>query len=233
VLISGIRGGVALNLRVATFNIRHGLGADGELDLKRTARVIRDLDADVVALQEVDRGWARSGSEDQGVRLQELTGMAVTFLAAFHKPDGAAYGIAVATKERGAVVGSLPLPRKLSEEPRTAAVLELGSARILCTHLTRDPAARPAQIDALAAAVRSAPGPVIVAGDLNTAIRNLRPLLEAGLERGPRPKRTVPARFPRAAIDHILGGKGATVLSLRAVRSWASDHRPLVAEVAL
>lgn len=193
---------------------------------------IRDLDADVVAIQEVDKGWARSGAEDQGARLQELTGMTVTFVPAFHKPDGGAYGIAVATKDR-AVVRALPLPRHLSEEPRTAAVLALGPALMLCAHLSRDPAARPAQIEALAAEVRSAAGPVIVAGDLNTALRHLGALFDAGLNRGPRPKRTVPARLPRAAIDHILGGKGATVLSLRTVRSWASDHRPLVAEVTL
>lgn len=221
-----------LELRVATFNIRHGLGVDGELDLARTARTISDLNADVVSLQEVDKGWARSGSEDQGARLQELTGMTVTFLPAFHKADGAAYGIAVATREHGAV-RALPLPRKDSEEPRMAAALELGTALVLSAHLSRDPAARPAQIEALAAEVRNATGPVIVAGDLNTAIRHLGPLFQAGLSRGPRPKRTVPARLPRAAIDHILGGKGASVLSLRTVRSWASDHRPLVAEVAI
>lgn len=203
------------------------------MDLTRTARTISDLNADVVALQEVDRGWARSGSEDQGARLQELTGMTVTFLPAFHNADGTSYGIAVATKERDAVVSPLPLPRKDSEEPRMAAALELGSALVLCAHLSRDPAARPAQIEALAAEVRNAARPVIVAGDLNTTIRHLGPLFEAGLNRGPRPKRTVPARLPRAAIDHILGGKGASVLSLRTVRSWASDHRPLVAEAAL
>ena len=40
-----------------TYNIRHGVGLDGVLDLKRTARVIKAANADIVILNEVDHGW--------------------------------------------------------------------------------------------------------------------------------------------------------------------------------
>jgi len=57
---------VAREFRLATFNIRHGVGADGVLDLERVAAVIEQASADVVCLQEVDRNWgARSGFQDQ------------------------------------------------------------------------------------------------------------------------------------------------------------------------
>jgi endonuclease/exonuclease/phosphatase family metal-dependent hydrolase len=41
-------------LRVATYNIHRAVGADGRLQPERTARVVLSLDADLVALQEVE-----------------------------------------------------------------------------------------------------------------------------------------------------------------------------------
>ncbi|MGH3356366.1 MAG: endonuclease/exonuclease/phosphatase family protein, partial [Nocardioidaceae bacterium] len=53
-------------IRVGTFNIRHGVGTAGVLDLEHTAGVIADLDVDVIGLQEVDRYWSeRSAFTDQ------------------------------------------------------------------------------------------------------------------------------------------------------------------------
>ena len=62
--------------RIATFNIRHGLGRDGRVDLARTARTIAALRADAIGLQEVDVAYGpRSGHEDQASRLAELLGV--------------------------------------------------------------------------------------------------------------------------------------------------------------
>jgi len=43
-------------LRVLTYNIHHGEGTDGVFDLPRIADVIRSVEPDLVALQEVDQG---------------------------------------------------------------------------------------------------------------------------------------------------------------------------------
>jgi endonuclease/exonuclease/phosphatase family metal-dependent hydrolase len=57
-------------VRVATFNVLHGMSlADGRVDAERFVQAVRALDADVLALQEVDRGQPRSGGLD-------LTGLA-------------------------------------------------------------------------------------------------------------------------------------------------------------
>ena len=54
----------ALNLvKVVTYNIRFGMGLDGCIDLARVAESVRG--ADIVALQEVERFWKRSGMRDQ------------------------------------------------------------------------------------------------------------------------------------------------------------------------
>ncbi|MFI9484976.1 endonuclease/exonuclease/phosphatase family protein [Promicromonospora sp. NPDC052451] len=74
-------------VRVATFNVQHGLGPDGRVDNHRLADAVAALDADVVALQEVDRRQARSGGVDQA-RLCATTAGAVDhrFLPALTGP---------------------------------------------------------------------------------------------------------------------------------------------------
>ena len=69
-------------LRVASYNIRHGVGSDGRLDLPRTAAAIAALGADVIGLQEVDDTFAeRSAYEDQAARLAQMLGLQVCFAA--------------------------------------------------------------------------------------------------------------------------------------------------------
>ena len=52
------------SLTVITYNIRQGFGTEGRFDLEAVARTLEDHPADVVALQEVGRGWVISGAID-------------------------------------------------------------------------------------------------------------------------------------------------------------------------
>ena len=63
-------------VRVLTYNIHHGEGLDGRIDLPRQAAIMTSAAPDLVALQEVDRGTARAGGVDQLAELARLTGMA-------------------------------------------------------------------------------------------------------------------------------------------------------------
>jgi len=56
-------------MKFVSFNIQYGFGADGRYDLDRVADVIAD--ADVIALQEVERNWQRSGDDDQPALLSQ------------------------------------------------------------------------------------------------------------------------------------------------------------------
>uniref|UniRef100_UPI000A939FB6 endonuclease/exonuclease/phosphatase family protein n=1 Tax=Cellulosimicrobium cellulans TaxID=1710 RepID=UPI000A939FB6 len=51
-------------LRLATYNVRHGSSLDGLVDVERFARAVAHLDADVLALQEVERDTPRSQRAD-------------------------------------------------------------------------------------------------------------------------------------------------------------------------
>ena len=85
------------SMRIATYNIRHGRGSDDVLDLDRTARAIAALDADIVALQEVDEKVRRSGNVDQAATLGKVLGMYHAF-GSFMDYDGGRYGLAILSR---------------------------------------------------------------------------------------------------------------------------------------
>ncbi|MBP1964876.1 LamG-like jellyroll fold domain-containing protein [Paenibacillus aceris] len=84
-------------VRVLTYNIHHGAGTDGVLNLGRIADVIKSANPDIVALQEVDVNVPRSGTVDQAKKLGELTGMNVGFGKAINL-SGGEYGTAILSR---------------------------------------------------------------------------------------------------------------------------------------
>jgi endonuclease/exonuclease/phosphatase family metal-dependent hydrolase len=119
--------GNTAGLRLATFNILHGRSpADDRVDIDRFAEAVKVLDADVLALQEVDRNQPRSANADLTAVAAEalgavdqrfvaaLSGMPSTWLAATgeEQPDAAAYGIALLSRRpvHGWQVVRLPPP---------------------------------------------------------------------------------------------------------------------------
>jgi endonuclease/exonuclease/phosphatase family metal-dependent hydrolase len=101
-------------MRIATFNILHGRSpADGEVDVDRLAGAVRELDADVLALQEVDRDQPRSqGADLTAVAAEAMGAVDSQFVAALsgtpggtwmaatgdEQPGSAAYGIALLSR---------------------------------------------------------------------------------------------------------------------------------------
>jgi endonuclease/exonuclease/phosphatase family metal-dependent hydrolase len=85
--------------RILTYNVHRCLGTDRRLDVARVADVIAARRPDIVALQEVDVGRARSGGVDQAQAIAERLGMAFRFHAAL-----------TVEKERygGAILTALP-----------------------------------------------------------------------------------------------------------------------------
>ena len=86
-----------LRLRVMAYNIKHGHGNDGVVDLERAAAVIEAVAPDVVTLQEVDERCGRSGEVDQAAWLGERLGMESIF-GTFMDYDGGRYGMALLSR---------------------------------------------------------------------------------------------------------------------------------------
>ena len=104
-------------IRVLTYNIHHGEGRDGELDLPRLGRVISSVQPDLVALQEVDVGTARTDMVDQVAELARLTGMYAQFGKAMDYMGGG-YGVAVLSRWSFLTTENQPLPSSPDREPR-------------------------------------------------------------------------------------------------------------------
>ncbi|HKQ42624.1 MAG TPA: metal-dependent hydrolase, partial [Pseudonocardia sp.] len=71
-------------LRIATYNLLSGrdIRTGGHFDLEAVAEAIKELEVDVVALQEVDRGLIRSGECDQVAELATRLGRTGIFAPA-------------------------------------------------------------------------------------------------------------------------------------------------------
>ncbi|MEA2433692.1 MAG: hypothetical protein QOG54_1149 [Actinomycetota bacterium] len=216
-------------LTVATFNIHHGEGPDGVIDLQRTAEAIIETGAEIVALQELDRGLLRSGEVDQPAILAELTGMAVSFFPTLDRAGGE-YGIALASF-KPLDPSFVPLPRVGNEEPRGALVVRADGTWIVATHLATQRAARILQTTALADITSRLEGEMTVLGDFNQTRRTLTPLVEIGLKPVGPHLVTHRGRLKGRQIDHIVVSSGLRATEVFTVEAAASDHIPLVARL--
>jgi endonuclease/exonuclease/phosphatase family metal-dependent hydrolase len=216
-----------LKTTVASFNIRHGRGLDGRVDLNRTAEVIRATGAELVALQELDRFNPRSEQSDQPAELERLTGLVVSFLPTVAR-DGWEYGIAVASREPLSDLQTVALPRAGTEEPRAAIVASWRGIKVVATHLAWNPEANRVQQGSLVGLLGPLLPDAILIGDLNRTLRGLRPLRALDLTPGRARAGTIHPWWTFRQIDHVFVGRSMALKRARIVATDASDHRPLV-----
>lgn len=238
------RAGTPPTLRLLTYNVHHGEGVDGRLDLDRITAVIRAADPDLVALQEVDRNAQRTGRVDQPAAYARLTGLEGWFGAAMPF-QGGEYGQVLLSRWPLQEPRVVRLPGRPGREPRiavTALVKVPGIGRIRWTgvHLDagREDADRWEQASALLREFGGEALPTLLAGDFNATpeSRVMRLLLaSSGGWRDVAEDRaapTVPAEAPRSRIDYVLASPQnawKTVEARVIPEAVASDHRPLLA----
>jgi endonuclease/exonuclease/phosphatase family metal-dependent hydrolase len=217
------------SVRVATYNVRHCRGIDGRVDVARTARVLDRCRADVVALQEVDRNVARSGRIDEPAVLARLCGLHVRFWPTL-RYGGGDFGLAIATTAELESAFELLDNGGLGGRRHGAVVARVQGLTIVAAHLSRRPRARAAETAHVGALAADAAAPAVVAGDLNQGHRDLGVLAELGFRNHAR-RPTFPSLVPVRQIDYVLAGPGASIKRSFTIRSLASDHLPLVADV--
>jgi len=235
-------------LRVMTWNIHHGRGLDGVVDLDRIADVIRKQDIDIVALQEVDRGTKRTDGLDMPRELGKRLGADWRFGKNIDF-QGGDYGNAILS--RWPIASSSNIHYRMLREGEQRGVLKVaileGDAlfEVWATHLDYrpDPAERLLNVEQLRAELDATRAPVLLMGDFNATPDSPthRALTEAfddawdGAETGAAEDdagATYPAAAPTKRIDWIVTSSRH---GLRPLRRWvvptdASDHCGVVAE---
>ncbi len=231
-----------IQIRVVSYNIHHGEGTDGKLDLTRIAQVLRDARPDIIALQEVDRNTKRTDGVDQAAVLAKMLKMNKVFGGNIDL-QGGHYGNAILATYTIDSSTNHQLPSLSNGEQRGMLEADIAvpglkqSLKILATHLDHRPDAqeRIASSEMVSELIQHwGDRPALLVGDLNAVpeSKTLR-LLERDWTRANRKVLpTIPSDKPTRQIDYIL---------LRPQGSWqvvecrvldgpvASDHRGILA----
>ncbi|MGM0577613.1 MAG: endonuclease/exonuclease/phosphatase family protein [Myxococcota bacterium] len=231
-----------MDLRVATYNIHKSVGPDGRRRPDRIFRVLRELDADVVALQEVDRRFGDRASTFEVEELRLHTGFRL--LEHSVRPHSSGWhGNAILVR---GVLEPLQLERLHlpALEARGALLADLrvgerGELRMIAAHLGLLRRYRHRQVEAILEHLEDAPKrPTIMVGDLNEwrARGGCIPRLARDFHVAT-PGASFPAWRPLLGLDRVMARDGARVVDARVhdtpASREASDHLPVVADVRL
>jgi endonuclease/exonuclease/phosphatase family metal-dependent hydrolase len=222
---------------IVSLNLHSGLSAGGRpFDVEA---VLTKLDADIIAVQEA--WWATDDGADpvaeaarardaQLFRAELSTGRSLAELNIAPRSNRGTWGIAVLTRLPVISHETLSLGQPEGELVGRAALICSVTApggwplRLACTHLSPR-LNSPAQLLRLTRHLAAAPGPTVIAGDLN--MPRAATWMAAGytpVVRG----RTFPAERPRVQLDHMLAGPGLTCLAAAVLPDVGSDHLPVL-----
>lgn len=228
-------------VKVASYNIRKGVGTDRRRSPERILEVLREIDADVIALQEADR---RFGAREGVIPLHLLDEHSDWAPVSLGKRAGSMgwHGNALLVRKRATVVGcsALHLP---ALEPRGAVTADVDSGsgvlRVVGMHLDLSGLWRRKQAAAILHHLDHAPQrrPTVLMGDLNDWSAGSGCLRDFGRDHafaatGP----SFHARRPVGRLDRIMVSRDLSVVDCgvhaSAAARKASDHLPIWAVLA-
>lgn len=232
-----------LTISVASYNVHKCIGTDGTFDPDRILKVVLELDADIVALQEADQRFgSRKGLLDLKA-LNKLGGYHSVLDEGSRKLSHGWHGnVILHRKGKVAGVTKLTLP---GLEPRGAVLVDFDiegmPLRIIGAHLGLLHSSRARQAEAILSAAHPVDDrAVILLGDTNewrmgdrSALRMFDPhLTDVDMAIA-----SFPSRFPLWPLDRVLTNKHVTVYEMFAMESElsrvASDHLPVKAVIGV
>lgn len=226
-------------IKLVTWNIHRCVGTDGVPSPSRCAAVLREIDADICVLQEVEStpGKARDVLASLARECNSEVVAGTTMIA-----GDTHYGNALLSRFPVKEVRHHDLSVN-GREPRAALDVDLqqaqGSIQLIATHLGLRPAERRAQVEKLIPLFRNhSRDLVIMAGDLNEWFLWGRPLRRLHRTFSDTPHcRSWPSHWPLFALDRVWVNPRQALQSLCAHRTAlariASDHLPLVAHISM
>lgn len=239
-----------VKLRTMSYNIHHGAGMDDSLDLDRIADVIAKADPDIVGLQEVDKHFSgRSNWVDQGKYLAEKLNMFYAYgvnldyapVSQSPEMENRQYGTAILSKFPIEAYENTHLDSFEKEQRgllKATIQVDGVSVHFYTTHLGLTPEERTLQVQQVMQLVSQQKGPSIIVGDFNawSLSKAMKPILSEYWDAFAKKSfaNTSNSKFPYQRIDYILAKADRVQFSSQKVlRTKASDHLPIVANIAL
>jgi endonuclease/exonuclease/phosphatase family metal-dependent hydrolase len=227
-------------LKVATYNVHRWTGMNGRKspDPARAGFVISDLDADVIALQEVLRP---TGEPCPLAAIADALGMHLTFAVTRQHRRGE-LGNAILSRFPMTAVSVIDISHSRLERRGALAVQlngEAGNLGVVATHLSLVDRTRQRQVKSLLQHPQLQSGPAVLLGDMNAwrqckATQELNDVMERHHNR--EWPSTFPAAAPVLALDRVYSHR-AKVLSVKAhdtpASRRASDHLPIIVHLEL
>jgi endonuclease/exonuclease/phosphatase family metal-dependent hydrolase len=222
---------------IASYNVHKCVGTDGRFDPERIVRVIQEIDADIIALQEADsRFGERTGLLDL-TRLERESGLVAVPIAGVTKAHGWHGNVVLFRQGTVRDVHQIKLP---GLEPRGALVAEIelssGKAlRVIAAHfgLLRRSRAQQARM-LVEIMTKNDATPTILLGDLNEWRLGDRSSLNTFHSAfGPQPAAvpSFPANMPILALDRIIANRSGLISAIEVhntpLARQASDHLPI------
>lgn len=234
-------GGNGLPVRIMTYNLHNGFDITGYLGLEELAAVISAQNPDIVAMQEVSRGWLINGSADTLSWLSNRLDLPYVF----YSTTGPLWGLGILSRLPVLATDSarLPPPGLLLQRGYLRARYDLGDSTTLDVinthfhHVSGESDIRVIQSNALLDLWQGAPRTVFL-GDFNAIPTDpeMRLLADAGLRDavflgGLEPGYTNPAGAPYQQLDYLWLAPDLDARDVVIVNTTASDHFPVVATI--
>jgi endonuclease/exonuclease/phosphatase family metal-dependent hydrolase len=221
-----------VSLRVVTWNIHKCIGCDGAHRPERIFAMLRQLDADLIGIQEFDsrrragRSAVTPGDFGDALRRHVLAAPTLPEGDGFHGNLLLSRWPALQWRQFDLIAGGEPRTLLLGRFDTPEGRLDFG-----VTHLGLTPLLARRQARRLLAGI-SPRAATVLAGDFNGWLPGVGgiPVLRRHFTRGGR-ARTFPSRLPLLSLDAVLATPPLSVEAVSAVNTRASDHRPLVARL--
>ena len=223
-------------IRVATYNVHSCVGGDRRYDPERVLNILREIDADVIALQEV--GGLLAGGMEQVHFFEQKLGMSMVTGPNRHRRN-IPFGNAILVKGqiRDAALFDLTiLPFEARGAIDCLAETKIGPVRVIATHLGLLARERRKQIERISdRLMEKEQALTVLMGDFNIFGPERRVLRRIGAPKLLPKLYSFPARRPLMSLDRIWTIPNHRLVRLAAYRTAltrvASDHLPLVAMI--
>ncbi len=223
-------------IKAMTYNIHRGINKSGKLNLEDISDLIMASEADIIALQEVERHSIRTRFKDQIEILSKNLSMHYAYGKSINILNGQ-YGNAILSRYPIEEYKVFELPYEKERRTLIRALINVNGYKLYAysTHLGLNASERERQFEAIKRIIEDSEFDHILMGDFNSSADKLTSIYDILTDTAKNPEEAEVYTFESEKyserIDYIFLSSNLLPLSYRVIKSDASDHYPVIAEI--